>query len=98
MEKVILDPKVVAGVWTGRMDHRPWKEFIWHLGTLKLQIHFQHPLHRSGADGGSSRLTMRMEQVGLWTEVIIGVAQTEPVPWAGKYITRLHGIHTAVLT
>ena len=41
---------------------------------------------------------MRMEQVHLWMEVIAGVAQTEPVPRPGKYLTLLHGIRTAVLT
>lgn len=84
MEKVILDPRVVAGVWTGRTDHRPWKEFVQHLGTLKLQIHSRHPLHRSGADGGSSGLTMRMEQVGRGRRSSLGSPRLSPYRGPGN--------------
>lgn len=73
MEKVILDPRAMAGVWTGRADQRPWKEFVQHLGTLKIQICSRHPLHMSGAEGGSLGLMMRKKQVCLWMEVIVGV-------------------------
>lgn len=67
---------------------------IWELWNYRFIL----SILCTGADGGSSGLTMRMEQVYLWMEVIAGIARTEPVPWAGKYITLLHGICTAVLT